>query len=154
MPCFEGILPDPFNSIILDLLFVLAMWHGLAKLRLHTEYTLDVLDYLTTTMGQLLRKFKSDVCPSFPTKPLNREEEATKRRKTKKSSASTQGKQKGKGRAKATDGGEENFKKVFKLDTPKLHALGDYVATICRFGTTDIFSTQRVSPLSSYPLCI
>jgi hypothetical protein len=36
-------------------------------------------------------------------------------------------------------------KRKFKLNTYKIHALGDYVATIKAFGTTDSFSTAIVS---------
>ena len=35
-------------------------------------------------------------------------------------------------------------KKTFNLLTYKLHALGDYVQTICLFGSTDSYSTQIV----------
>jgi hypothetical protein len=37
------------------------------------------------------------------------------------------------------------LQKTFNLCTYKLHALGDYVATIARYGTTDNYSTQVVS---------
>jgi hypothetical protein len=39
------------------------------------------------------------------------------------------------------------LQKFFNLCTYKLHALGDYVATIARYGTTDNYSTQVVSCL-------
>ena len=35
--------------------------------------------------------------------------------------------------------------KHLNLDTYTYHALGDYVATIRHFGTTDSYSTQQVS---------
>jgi hypothetical protein len=37
---FEGLLPEPFNGMLLRLLYKAAEWHALAKLRLHTETTL------------------------------------------------------------------------------------------------------------------
>jgi len=39
------------------------------------------------------------------------------------------------------------LRKIFNLCTYKLHALGDYVAAIARYGTTDNYSTQVVSHL-------
>jgi len=36
-------------------------------------------------------------------------------------------------------------RKEFNLQTYKYHSLGDYADTICRFGTTDSFSTETVS---------
>jgi hypothetical protein len=39
--------------------------------------------------------------------------------------------------------------KPFILKTYKFHALGDYVATIKRFGTTDSYSTEIVSTLKA-----
>ncbi|KAG6838659.1 hypothetical protein C0991_009889 [Blastosporella zonata] len=44
IPAFEGLLPEPHNKILLDLYFELATWHGLAKLKMHTETTLEDLD--------------------------------------------------------------------------------------------------------------
>lgn len=45
------------NKIVLDLLFVLAVWHVLAKLRLHTENTIRILEAVTTDLGKKRRKF-------------------------------------------------------------------------------------------------
>lgn len=46
----------------------------------------------------------------------------------------------------ARKGGERSFKKTkLDLNNYKFHALGDYVATIRLFGTTDSYSTQVVS---------
>ncbi|KIM83848.1 hypothetical protein PILCRDRAFT_68635, partial [Piloderma croceum F 1598] len=44
IPVFDGLLPEPHNSAVLDLLFVIAHWHGLAKLHMHHDLTLDILD--------------------------------------------------------------------------------------------------------------
>lgn len=61
-------------------------WHGLAKLRLHTDETLDILDDLTTILGDDLRTFKADTCASFQTKELQKEANARQRRQVKASS--------------------------------------------------------------------
>jgi len=39
IPVFDGLLDPCNNVIVMDLLFELATWHALAKLRLHTEST-------------------------------------------------------------------------------------------------------------------
>jgi hypothetical protein len=54
IPAFEGLLPEPYNSQLLTLLFHLVEWHALAKLRLHTEFTLTHMDQVTTVLGQEL----------------------------------------------------------------------------------------------------
>ncbi len=41
----------------------------------------------------------------------------------------------------------KKLRKVFNMCTYKVHALGDYFATIARYGTTDNYSTQVVSHL-------
>jgi hypothetical protein len=41
-PCFEGLFPCSVDSQIQDLLFTMVSWHAFAKLRLHTNNSLDV----------------------------------------------------------------------------------------------------------------
>jgi hypothetical protein len=67
IPVFDGLLPEPHNSEVLQLLFVAAHWHGLAKLRLHNDFTLDILDSVTRSLGQLLRNFNDKTCAAFVT---------------------------------------------------------------------------------------
>ena len=73
IPVFEGLLPEPHNTRILRLLFNLAHWHALAKLRLHTDFTLEILDNLTSSLGSQLREFKNTTCSAFVTRELDRE---------------------------------------------------------------------------------
>lgn len=61
-----------------------AHWHALAKLRLHTDLTLGILDQYTTLLGKFLRDFHSKTSSAFDTKELPREADARERRKTKK----------------------------------------------------------------------
>jgi hypothetical protein len=70
---------------------VYAHWHGLAKLRMHTDLTLDILDSLTTILGQKLRIFDDETCSKFVTLELPREAEARKRRAAKASTKNTEG---------------------------------------------------------------
>ena len=62
IPVFDGLLPEPHNSRVLELLFSMAQWHGLAKLRLHTDLMLDILDMLMTTLGEQLCNFSKKTC--------------------------------------------------------------------------------------------
>lgn len=148
IPAFDGLLDDKNNTILMDLLFELATWHSLAKLRLHTESTLDALENLTTRLGIVLRKFESVTCTDFETSELPTEEAARGRRKAaeakKKGQAnsSTSEKTKGKRKAAATN---TTRQRQFALSTYKLHCLADYPKAIRTFGTTDGLSSQIVS---------
>ncbi|KAG2336124.1 hypothetical protein BDR05DRAFT_897144, partial [Suillus weaverae] len=55
MPVFDGLLPEPFNGTVLNLLFELATWHAFGKLCMHTETTLYHFDNCTTRLGKVLR---------------------------------------------------------------------------------------------------
>jgi hypothetical protein len=73
---FNGLLPEKYNKIVLNLLFELATWHGLVKLCLHTETILQDLDNSTARFGKILCKFKSIVCTQYDTCELPLEEAA------------------------------------------------------------------------------
>lgn len=138
IPAFECLLPEPFNSIILDLLFEMATWHAFGKLRIHTETTLNHFDNCTTRLGKILRKFYRDVCNKFRTYDLPQESAARSRRR---------GQRSGKGKQKENDSrsrGSASKQRTFNMSTYKLHALGDYVKSIWLFGTTDNYTTQVV----------
>ena len=85
---------------------------------------------MTTSFGNRFRAFKEKTCKIYPTRELERERAARVRRK------STQ------------QGCDRNARqlKQLNLNTYKYHALGNYVHAIRRFGTTDSYSTQPVSP--------
>ena len=121
IPVFDGLLPEPFNGMLLRLLYKAAEWHALAKLRLHTDSTLDLLESVTREFGRLARQFRDKTSDKFNTVELPH-------------------------KAGARKGGA---KKKLNLNTYKFHALGDYVATIRLFGTTDSYSTQLVSSILS-----
>jgi hypothetical protein len=236
---FDGLLPEPYNQQILQLLFILAHWHGLAKLRLHTDETLEVLDQTTIQLGAEFRKFRDVTCAKFKTKELKREADARNRCAASSSAKTERQNQTSTLTCSATTtsclssaalstatlstatlstatttepqttsfstGGETQsqasnhahmdppwpcvqsspivtppnhnqpgllstsnpvqtcsspvkpatgrWSKKFNLNTYKHHALGDYVETIRRFGTTDSYSTEPVSILSECPLC-
>jgi hypothetical protein len=81
---FDGLLPEPHNSAILNLLFVMAHWHGLAKLRMHHDLTLDIMESVVMSLGKLLRSFRDVTCLAFKTKELRREADARARRELRK----------------------------------------------------------------------
>ena len=156
----QGLLPEPYNSKLMTLLFRLAEWHALAKLRMHTEHTQNQLNQATVAIGQELRSFEVWT-QEFKPIELPREAEARERREHKKASKKASSSS-GSGQPAAhptpveearPPGSEPAAKskikqkaKVFSLCTYKLHALGDYVRTIQLFGTTDSYSTQIVRP--------
>jgi hypothetical protein len=80
IPVFDGLLPEPHNHRVLELLFVMAHWHSLAKFRLHTDITLAAMDSITSLLGNKLRLFQSKTCSAFSTRELNRERDARVRR--------------------------------------------------------------------------
>lgn len=71
----------------MDLLFTLAHWHAVAKLRQHTDLSLDLLDSITIQLGQSLRDFQEKTCSAFNTQELQREAAARERRTGKKAAA-------------------------------------------------------------------
>ncbi|PPQ81433.1 hypothetical protein CVT24_001917 [Panaeolus cyanescens] len=157
LPVIENLLPQRHNKIVMDMLFIMSTWHGLAKLRLHTESTLVALQENTRRLGAILREFVKVVCSAYTTKDLPSEEAARARRvannlkKGKTTSNSKSQKQSQTSRKTAAQGmsttdGEtltaEKAIKTLNLFTYKLHALGHYPDAIRKFGTSDNFSTQ------------
>ena len=153
---FDGLLPEPHNEIVMTLLFRLAEWHALAKLRMHIESTLQLLDSATTSLGREVRRFRDVTCRAFETVELEKERgaRARKGRKSKSKLASVSRDATGQPavpnstpvppvhQSSSTDGGKK--RKGLNISTYKFHALGDYVRTIRMFGTTDSYSTQIV----------
>ncbi|KAI0055445.1 hypothetical protein BV25DRAFT_1921798 [Artomyces pyxidatus] len=153
IPVFEGLLPEPHNTNIRRLLFVASHWHGLAKLHMHIDPTLDILSTAERSLGEELRYFSKVTCDYFQTRELSREAEKRMRRANK-------AKAKAKSDAKTVNSEvqtsdsivpEPSLKepskdtrrlKTFNMKTYKCHALGDYSSTIRRFGTTDSYTTE------------
>ncbi|KAI0074000.1 hypothetical protein K474DRAFT_1573265, partial [Panus rudis PR-1116 ss-1] len=146
IPAFEGLFPDTqHDNAVQDLLFNLAEWHATAKLRLQTDSTFEVLQQCTRDLGSRLRSFVKNICPSYDTKELPREEAACKRRNAKKATigqAASETIQASTSRSNLNSGPKQ---RTLNLITSKLHVLGDYVSQIILFGTTDSYSTQAVS---------
>jgi hypothetical protein len=136
MPVFDGLFPEKAQSTIMNLLFILAHWHSLAKLSMHTTSTLKHLSQFTQILGATIKKFANDICPSFKTSEMASERDKRVRHATKKGQFSS--------------AGAERKEKHFNLYTYKLHALGDYVHDILLYGPAISFSTQLVCALFDY----
>lgn len=75
-------LADEFptiEAVTFDMIWYLLWWHGMAKLREHTETTLRLLAWLTTAVGNAVRKF-ADLTAALETSELPSEEAARGRR--------------------------------------------------------------------------
>ena len=142
IPVFEGLLPEPHNTRVLKLLFHLAHWHGLAKLRMHMEATLELLSQATIALSNGMHKFQAKTCSAFATHKLERERAAQIRRQEKKMATT------GPANSDPQKRNSVRQTKEFSLKTYKFHSLGDYCNTIWRFGMTDSYSTQPVSYLT------
>jgi hypothetical protein len=103
---------------------------------MHTDETLEVFDKATVDIGAAFRRFNNQTCPAFKTRELAREAAARKRRQQKKVVEED---------LSTLEVGDSQQPKGFNLRTYKFHAIGDYAATIRRYGTTDSYNTERVS---------
>ncbi|KAA1473807.1 hypothetical protein DENSPDRAFT_780478, partial [Dentipellis sp. KUC8613] len=126
IPVFDRLLPEPLNTLVMTVLYRLCEWHALAKLRMHTDTTLELLTKATRTMGTELRRFR-DRTRNLSTVELPKEVEARVRRENKTPGAGP-----------ASSSARPRF---LNLLTYKFHALADYVPHIRLFGTTESYST-------------
>lgn len=133
-------MPKEHDKIVCKLLFELATWHALAKLRLHTETTLIDLENSTTRLGQYIRSFETLVCPEYNTRELPSEVGARNRRQASKAAKVAQS-------SSAPKHARRIGAKIKTFNTRvyKLHSLGDYAKSIRLHGTTDSYNTQLVS---------
>jgi hypothetical protein len=149
IPTFDGLFPPEHNDRVMRLLFRMAEWHSFAKLRMHTDPTLEHLRRLTPEIGRLMREFKTTTCAEFATCTFELPREAAARGRREQRAANA--------RAAAAGAPVENpapipaaaksskKPKTLNLNIYKWHAMGDYVPTIMLFGPTDSYSTQLVS---------
>lgn len=150
MPVFDRLFEEPHNQIVQDLLFLCACWHGLAKLRMHTDKTLEVLEKVTFTLGAAFQKFISTTCAAYATYELPREVQARNRRTAKKMAKNASTANEAEALAPqdiVVDAvpATSRRRKDFNLATYKYHALADYPNTIRLYGTSDSYSTELVS---------
>jgi hypothetical protein len=147
---FDGLFPPEHNTRVLKLLYRLAEWHACAKLRMHTDPTLQHLTKLTPEIGRLMREFKNTTCAEYTTYELPRETAARSRREQRIAAAAA-------ARASGSEATADpdatqapapppklKKMKTLNLNTYKWHGVGDYPPAIQLFGPTDSYSTQLV----------
>ncbi|KAF7985138.1 hypothetical protein HWV62_7692 [Athelia sp. TMB] len=118
-------------------------WHAFAKLRMHTDHTLNIMDAETTRLGREFRAFVKNTCAAFQTKELKRETAARQRRQVKKLVKSGQKlPEVTSAEASSADTPEARLPKTLNIQTIKFHLLGDHVEAIREFGTNDSHSTE------------
>ncbi|KAJ3771938.1 hypothetical protein FB446DRAFT_789170 [Lentinula raphanica] len=140
IPVFEQLLPKTEqNNQLSKLLYRLAEWHALAKLRLHSETTLGWLETITKEVGVLMRAFRDKTASDFNTVDLPREQEARARRQA--AALSGHPRQSSSAAAPSTTN-RATSNRTLNLFTYKFHAMGDYTPTIRLFATIDNYSTQ------------
>lgn len=141
MPAFEGLLPLRHNQTVADLLFELVNWHALAKLRMHTQVTVDIFKACTSHMYAAVRVFARHTCEEIETHELQKEANARARRQ-------------GQGaRGKQTTTGRKTVK-FGTWKTYKYHVLADSPQYVERSGPLETTSTRTVSMSSSVAVCI
>ena len=64
----------------MNLLFILAHWHSLARLQQHTDLSLSILESVTEKLGHAMRNFQEETA-AYDTRELKREEKARVKRK-------------------------------------------------------------------------
>jgi hypothetical protein len=143
IPAFDCLLSKDDNEAVLDLLFLMATFHAYVKLRLHTESMVESLELVTIALCQALRQFSTEVCPHYQTKELPREVAARAQRETSATKKSISSSRNENARPHVV---VHPKKKEFNMNTTKIHSLPDYPVHIRRFGTTDSYTTQTVSP--------
>ncbi|KAG9079804.1 hypothetical protein FRC06_007449 [Ceratobasidium sp. 370] len=140
-PCFERLFPSDDDAVIQDLIFVMAHWHTLAKLRVHTATTIDMLRTQTTILARRLRHFEANIAPRYTVVETDREHELRKQQETRRALATGNV-------AQSTESRKRSVK--YNLTAYKLHAVGDYPDAIKLFGTTDSYSTQIISSFATH----
>jgi hypothetical protein len=149
IPAFEDLLDEPHNKRLMKLLYRTAEWHAFAKLRMHTNSTLEHLEVLTKEFGYLMQQFRDLTCSEFRTAELPCEAAAWNRQQqhaqARVSLASTTGTASAGSQLPSCKSSAQMV--TLNLSTIKFHSLGDYMRTIQMFGCMDSFSTQLVGHL-------
>ncbi|RPD82127.1 hypothetical protein L226DRAFT_541597 [Lentinus tigrinus ALCF2SS1-7] len=146
MPVFEGLLDRPgHNKMILDMLFLLATWHALAKLRIHSDSSLARFERICSSLGEVMRTFMNQLCPDYDTKELPKETASRQRRKAAQAARAdprAAAVSSLPGATRTAPRKEPAKRKKFDLNTYKYHRLGDYPRYIRLVGSTDGWTTQ------------
>ena len=139
IPIFGGLLPEPHDNVFSKFCF-LVYWHGLAKLQMHMDSTLNILSQVTTALGSMFQTFQEQTCSVFPTWELQHKETAWLHRQAR-NTVTTKPAPSNLNELKPQNNGVRLPKKL-NLRTYKFHSLGDY-------SMIDSYSTQLVSFLDT-----
>ncbi|KAL0059921.1 hypothetical protein AAF712_013268, partial [Marasmius tenuissimus] len=144
IPCFEGLLPEPHNKDLLDLLWDFNVLMAYASLGLHTDSTVATLDSTITELGKSLRRFANTTCAAYETREIP--EEAEKRRNAearREEKRLKEGKQtKKRGTKRDHDDEDGRLLKTFSINTIKTHLITHYPYFIKKFGSLDSYTTR------------
>lgn len=139
---FCGLLPLAVPALaglqetILDALYIMATFHSLSKLHLHTSTTLELLEDVTKALGDTLRTLRDKSAKALTVTELSRDVQARVRNQNRRLQKQA-----------STTSAPPTQKKVIALNlsTIKNHLLEHYRGCIELFGTTDGYSTSIVS---------
>ncbi|KAJ3554423.1 hypothetical protein NM688_g3120 [Phlebia brevispora] len=142
IPCLEGLLPPDLDKIVADMLFFLLLFHALAKMRLHRESTVRIMESVVRHLGKAVRVFAKK-SKKYPTKELPNEVAARGRREIRAAKQKTQNSETFADRAPQQAPSRLQAKlKFLNLSTFKWHNLPHYPWWIRRIGALDGYSTQ------------
>jgi hypothetical protein len=134
--------------MVKDLLFTDALVHALANLRMHTTFTLEVMELEVTRLGYELRRFADVVCVKYDTRELRKETEARVWAEARRDLAGEPEDWRPKKRRWTEGTGGDDGQapcKIFSFNTHKRHNIGHYAKSYSRKGTGDNFNTKIVS---------
>ncbi|KAI0704524.1 hypothetical protein C8T65DRAFT_578127 [Cerioporus squamosus] len=129
LPAIDGLLPLQDGETVADMLFELANWHALAKLRMHHDVTLENMKHATKHMYDAVKTFAATTCQRHNVVELPSESEARVRRQKKKNPDAS------------SDAGRRTVQ-FNVINTVKFHSLGDHTEYIQRSGPTDNSTTE------------
>ncbi|KAJ7199372.1 hypothetical protein GGX14DRAFT_373179, partial [Mycena pura] len=148
LPVVEGLFPE-HQELVLDVYFDLALFHAMAKMRMHTTSTVRDFGGITRQMCITVRKFQRD---TQNIKTYETDHEQTRRINR----ARKQAQEKAVRQAAVAGVEPPSFQvslpaavlklkeKPLNLETYKWHSAADYPQAVVRKGTLDSFSTQHV----------
>jgi hypothetical protein len=138
---FCGLLPSAkpeltnLQEVILDALYIMATFHSLAKLRMHSTRTLELLDDVTEVMGAALRNLRNVSSKALTVMELPRDVQARVRNQQRRLQKQA---------AKTSAAPAQKKVLTLNLNTIKTHLLEHYRNCVEAFGTTDSYSTSIV----------
>ncbi|KAJ7194952.1 hypothetical protein GGX14DRAFT_377473 [Mycena pura] len=151
LPPLEGLYPR-LDKLLLDTSFDLVTFHGMAKLRLHTNKTVADFHVVTTDMCASIRKFARDTrkiktfeTPRERDRRCKRAQAANQKMHATNATSDSTAAESPLAAQPATGSSSARREKVFNVETPKFHSLGYYPDSVKKDGSLDSHTTQNVS---------